>query len=142
MKVTVSDCHECLDQLILSKLPPPFHKMSFYTFVYEKTYKEGGSLVLPTLTMDNFVECLKTMFCAIFEGIIHMSFVLHRLHKSTEEYCKFLSCKQEKFSVRLRSMVNLYMKVRIHHALKMSNLNNSENKSGKHNRKKLKLSHF
>ena len=27
------------------------------------------------------------------------------------------------------------MKVRIHHALKMSNMNNSENKSGKCNRK-------
>ena len=59
-----------------------------------------------------------------------------------EEYCKFLSCKQEKCSVRIRSMVKLYMKVRIHHALKMSNMNNSENKSGKHNRKMLKLSHF
>ena len=39
-------------------------------------------------------------------------------------------------------MVKLYMKVRIHHALKMSNMNNAENKSGKHNRKMLKLSHF
>ena len=34
------------------------------------------------------------------------------------------------------------MKVRIHHALKMSNMNKSENKSGKCNRKMLKLSHF
>ena len=39
-------------------------------------------------------------------------------------------------------MVKLYMKVRIHHALKMSNMNNSENKSGKRNRKMLKQSHF
>ena len=99
-------------------------------------------MVLPTLTMANFVEHLETMFCAIFEGIIHMSFVLNRLCKSAEEYCKFLSCKQEKCSVRIRSMVKLYMKVRIHHAVKMSNMNNSENKSGKCNRKMLKLSHF
>ena len=28
-------------------------------------------------------------------------------------------------------MVKLYMKIRIHHALKMSNMNNSENKCGK-----------
>ena len=119
-----------------------FQEMSFYTFVHEKTYKEGGSLVLPTFTMANFVEHLETMFCAVFEAIIHMSFVLDRLYKSAEEYCKFLSCKQEMCSVRIRSMVKLYMKVRIHHALKMSNMNNSENKSGKYNRKMLKLSHF
>ena len=71
-----------------------------------------------------------------------MSFVLNRPCKSAEEYCKFLSCKQEKCSVRIRSMLKLYMKVRMHHALKMSNMNNSENKSGKHNRKMLKLEPF
>ena len=46
--------------LILPRLPPPFQEMSFYTFVHEKTYKEGGSLVLPTLTMANFIEHLET----------------------------------------------------------------------------------
>ena len=70
-----------------------------------------------------------------------MSFVLTRLFKSAE-YCKFLSCKQEKCSVRIRSMVKFYMKVRIYHALKMINMNNSKNNSGKHNRKMLKHSHF
>ena len=39
-------------------------------------------------------------------------------------------------------MLKLYMKVRIHHALKMSNMNNSENKSGKYNRKMIKLNYF
>ena len=71
-----------------------------------------------------------------------MSFVLTRLFKSAEEYSKFLLFKQEKCTVRIRSMVKLYMKVRIHHALKMSNMNNSEDKSGKCNRKMLKHSHF
>ena len=118
LKVPVSDCDECSKQLILPRLLPPFQDMSFYTFVHEKTYKEGGSLVHPTLTIANFVEHLKTMFCAIFEGIIHMSFVLNRLYKIAEEYCKFLSCKQEKCSVRIGSMVKLYMKVRIHHLAK------------------------
>ena len=54
----------------------------------------------------------------------------------------FVSCKQEKCSVRIRSVVKLYMKVRIHHALKMSNMNISMSKSGKHNRKMVKLGHF
>ena len=75
-------------------------------------------------------------------GIILMSFVLNRLCRSAEEYCKFLSCKNEKCSVRIRSMVKLYMKIRIHHVLKMSNINNFENKSGKCNRKMLKLSNY
>ena len=68
---TISDCDECSEQLILLRLPP-FQEMSFYTVVHEKTYKEEGSLVLPTLKMANFVEHLKTMFCAIFEGVIHV----------------------------------------------------------------------
>ena len=72
LKGLVSDCDECSEQLILQRLPPPFQEMSFYTFVYEKTYKEGGSLVIPTLTMANIVEHLETMSCAIFEGIIHI----------------------------------------------------------------------
>ena len=45
-------------------------------------------------------------------------------------------------SVRIRSMVQFYMKVRIHHAPKMSNMNDSENESGKHNRKMFKDNHF
>ena len=46
------------------------------------------------------------------------------------------------FSLRIMSMLKLYMKVRIHRVLMMSNMNNSENKSGKQNRKMLKYSHF
>ena len=36
LKVPVSDCDECSEQLILPRLPPPFQDMSFYTFVHEK----------------------------------------------------------------------------------------------------------
>ena len=68
LKISVSDCDECSEQLILPMLPPAFQEMSFYTFVHEKTYKEGSLLVLPTLTMANFVECLKIMFCAILKA--------------------------------------------------------------------------
>ena len=68
LKVLVSDCDECSEQLILPRLSPPFQEMSFYTFVHEKTYKEGGSLVLQTLTMTNFIEHLETIFCAILKA--------------------------------------------------------------------------
>ena len=36
LKVTVSDCDVCSEQLILPRLPPPFQEMSFYTFRHEK----------------------------------------------------------------------------------------------------------
>ena len=72
LKVPVSDYNECSEQLFLPRLPSPFQEMFFIPLFMKKAYKEGGSLVLPTLTMANFVEHLKTMFCAIFEGIIHI----------------------------------------------------------------------
>ena len=41
LKVPVSDCDECSEQLTLPKLPPPIQEMSFYTFVHKKhTQKE------------------------------------------------------------------------------------------------------
>ena len=61
------------------------------------------------------------------------------MQKNTVNLCHV---NKKKCSVRIRSMVKLYLKVRIHHALKMSNMNNSGNKSGKCNREMLKHSHF
>ena len=40
LKVPVSDCDECSEQLILPRLPPHFQQMSFYTFVHEKTQRK------------------------------------------------------------------------------------------------------
>ena len=40
LKVPVSDCDECSEQLILPRFHPPFQEMSFYTFVHEKIYKK------------------------------------------------------------------------------------------------------
>ena len=36
LKVPVSDCDKCSEQLILPRLPPASQEMSFYTFVHEK----------------------------------------------------------------------------------------------------------
>ena len=68
--------------------------------------------------------------------------VLMQLSKSGDEYCQFLKCQSIKCSLRLKSMVKLYMKVRLFHALKQSNIQNVEDKSGKCNRKMLKISHL
>ena len=89
--------------------------------------------------MVNFVENLENMFCALFEGIVHMPFLLTRLCKSAEEYCQFLTCTEIKCKLRVKNMVKLYIKVRIFHALKRSNAYNTEDKSVKCNRKILKL---
>ena len=40
LKLPVSDCDECSEQLILLRLLPSFQEISFYTFVHEKHAKE------------------------------------------------------------------------------------------------------
>ena len=92
--------------------------------------------------MVNFVENLENMFCALFEGIVHMPFLLTTLCKSAEEYCQFLNCTEIKCKLRVKNMVKCYIKVRIFHSLKCSNAYNTEDKFVKCNRKILKLRHL
>ena len=81
--------------------------------------------------MANFVENVENMFCAFFEGIVHVPFLHTRLCKSADEYCQFLTCTEIKCKLRVQNMVKLY--------LKCSSAYNMEDKSVKHNRKILKL---
>ena len=141
-KIPIDNCEECTDQMLLTELPSLYDELSVYEFLRNKTYQEKGCLVYPTLTMVNFVENLENMFCALFEGIVHMPFLLTRLCKSAEEYCQFLTCTEIKCKLRVKNMVKLYIKVRIFHALKRSNAYNTEDKSVKRNRKILKLRHL
>ena len=62
--------------LLLPQLPSPYRDLSVYDFLQNKTYKEEGSLINPTLQMANFVDKLMTLFCASFKGIMYMSGVL------------------------------------------------------------------
>ena len=70
-----------------------------------------------------------------------MQFILAKLAKSAEEYCSFLTCTQPKCQQRIHIMAIIFMKVRLMHALKRSNAQNVKEKSGKRNRKMLKLTH-
>ena len=106
-----------------------------------KAHKEG-CLVYPTKEMVAFVEELEAIFCSVFDSIIYMSFVLTRLCKNAEDSCKFLTCSNAKCIATLHQIVKSYMKLRIFHALKQSNIQNTEDKSGKQNRKMLKISHL
>ena len=108
-----------------------------------------GSWNFPKLPATPCSLCMRVweirplkVFSCIFENIIYTSFVLTKLWKSVEDECNFMTCKYQQCSVRLKCMVKLYVKVRIFHALKWCNAQNTEDKSGKHSRKILKLSHL
>ena len=96
----------------------------------------------PSPAMITFVDSLETPFCGIFEGIIHMPHVPARLCEYADDFCTFLKCKEVQCSLQLKSMVKLYMKVWIFHALKRSNVPINQEKTGNHNRTMLKLSYL
>ena len=128
-KIPVNECGECSDQLLLPQLPSEYDELSAYEFLRNKTYKEAGCLVYPTIAMVfSFLKNLENVFCAIFEGIVHMPFILRRLCKSADKHCQFLTCSDIKCKLRVQNMVKLYMKVCIFHALKRSNAYNTEDK--------------
>ena len=141
-KIPVDTCQDCSNQLIPPKLPSPYDELSVYEFLQNKTYQEVGSLMYPTPAMITFVDRLETLFSGIFKGIIHMPEVLARLCKCAGDFCTFLKCKAVKCSLWLKSVVKLYMKVQIFHALKRCNVQINQEKMGKCNRKMLKLSYL
>ena len=130
-KIPPNNCNECSEQLILPHLPDAYQELSVYEFVRNKTSQELGCLMYPTRAMVNFVEQLEKSFCAIFEHVIYMPFILVRLCKSVDEECQFQTCTEVKCTDRLKNMIKLYMKVRIHHALKKNNMKIVVDKSTK-----------
>ena len=138
-KIKLNTCDECVKQLTLQE--GDAHDENIHTFLELKAYREG-CLVFPTKEMVAFVEELETIFCTVFDNIIYMSYILTRLCKNAEDCCRFLTCSNPKCIATLHQIVKLYMKLRIFHALKQSNIRNVEDKSGKRNRKMLKISHL
>ena len=143
-KIPIDNCNECSDQLLLPQLPSPYDELSIYEFLRNKTYQEAGALVYPTLAlaMVQYVQSLENLFCAIFEAIVYMPFVLTRLCKSAEKEYQFLTCREIKCILGVQKMGKLYMKVQIFHALNRGNEYNKEDKFVKCNMKMLKLRHL
>ena len=139
-KIPVDTCQDCSNQPILPKLPPPYNELSVYEFLQNKTCQEAGCLVYPTHAKITFVDRLETLFYGIFEGTIDMPHVLARLCKCADDFCMCLKCKEVQCSLQLKSMVKLYMKVQIFHALKRSDVQINQEKARKCNAKMLKLS--
>ena len=128
-KTSVNECIECQEQLIQQRFHSPEKDTAKCQFLDCKTNGEGY-LIYRTAKMITFVENLEKAFCATFDKVIYTPFVLMRLSKSGDEYCQFLKCQSIKCSLRLKSMVKLYMKVRLFHALKQSNIQMLKTKVG------------
>ena len=94
------------------------------------------------MAMVSFVENLERICCSSFEQIIYMPFILTQLCKLADEECQFFTCQEMKCILKVKNMVKLYMKVRMHHGLKRSNMQNVEDKGTKRKRKMVKLSHM
>ena len=68
-KIPVNECGECSDQLLLSQLPSEYDKLSVYEFLRNKTYKEAGCLVYPTIAKVQFLEILKMSSVPFLKGL-------------------------------------------------------------------------
>ena len=111
-------------------------------FLKAKAYVATGTLIYPSPVFANLVAKLETVFDSNFPHVVHMEKVLMRLvlyaapHHEGMTDCDSMPCKE-----KLVRVARLYMKVRIFHAIKISNLDN-KCPHGKRNRKMLKLLHL
>ena len=136
-KYPIDNCEICCNLLKVEMLPES-SSSSQYKLIRFKTYKEKGCLVYLNILFSNFVQHMELLFCALFGGIMHMKDLLQTLCKSVEkEVINLHKCGNVVCLERLHQYVKLYMSVRIHHALKISNIGKTY--SHKRNRKMLKL---
>ena len=77
-----------------------------------------------------------------FEGVMHMQGLFVKLCNQASDLILTVHCEEPACAERALSMPRLFMKVRVMHALKVSNIaHQSGGKGVKRNRKVLKLSH-
>ena len=135
----VENCDQCHDLLMIEKLPEP-SSVSQYELLRFKTYREMNCLVNPSIVFSDFVQSTEDLFCALFGGEIYEKDLLKTLCSNAgNEISHIHKCGNVHCFARLREYVKLYMTVRIHHAIKISNIGMF---SGyKRNRKMLKLCH-
>ena len=135
----VDSCETCTKLYKLHSLPES-SSTSVYELLRCNMYKDSSNLKFASVIFTEFVQTLETVFCFLFGGAMHMSNVLQTLCKSTEKEVQNLDkCGQKECLQRLHNCVKLYMTVRIHHAIKVSNISAAH--GHKRNRKMLKLCH-
>ena len=99
-------------------------------------------LVYPTEAFVDYIESLETRFTLVFAAVMQMTGVMRRLYKNMDGLSDgVLHCMNSSCLAKLCAMTKLYIKVRLHHALKWSNRQHKIT-GGKRNCKMLKLSHL
>ena len=130
----ITECTECIDKFKAQDV----QNKEIYSFLNEKNY---GSLVYPSESFVSIVLQWESNFKTDVDHVLHMGGILNRLTSKSMNTCDtFQVCSVCK--PKLSSMLKLYMKVRVHAALKRFNKSFTKNRTGKQNRKLLKLSHL
>ena len=138
-KISVFDCSVCTGEFVTNYAQVANDNR--YLFINFKSIKEN-MLIYPSPLMFEFVRDLEDTFSTVFPVIYHENGVLRSLVFYCEQRCKKLgSCSNTECKVKYLQIAALYMKVRIHHALKNSIIRKSI-AGGKRNRKILKLNHI
>lgn len=133
----IVDCSDC--KLIFQEISPP--NSGLYTFLHEKAYREHDTLIFPTEPFVYLVEKWETIFKNSVDNVIHMNGILDRLFRYAKNTCLNFSCSKDTCNYKLQAMLKLYMKVRLHSAIKKLNKTVAKS-SSKRNRKLLKLQHL
>lgn len=114
-----------------------------FSFIQQKTFKDTGCLVYPSMTFLAFTRKLEQLFQNSYEKLQHSSGVLRRLCLFAHTNLDIAACGSATCDARLKYMVKLYMTVRIHSKVKFLNeqLQNSRKITNKRNRKAKKILH-
>lgn len=141
-KFQIQNCLECSSRYQQSNLPES-SELSTHELIRNKNYKPTDCLIVPTNAFATFAEALETLIVIVFPTCMHSTSVLESLAKNAEEeIAKVDNCGKEVCRLRLRNIAKHFMKVRIFHALKMSNIAKHQSTGNRRNRKLLKLSHL
>ena len=92
---------------------------------------EHDTLVFPTEPFVYLVEKWETIFKNSVDNVIHMNGILGRLFRYAKDTCLNFSCSEETCKYKLQAMLKLYMKVRLHAAIKKLNKTIRKSSSGK-----------
>ena len=131
-------CHLCKSQCMHDAVP----QSDLYVFIHEKSFGTGG-LHCPKEEFIKLVEIWEQNFKENIDHVIHMQNILGRLFRLSQPTTyNFLSCGETTCKLNLQGMLKLYMKVRLHAALKHANKCMSKKSAGKQNRKLVQLKHL
>ena len=119
-------CETCKQQLIY----PASLSTEVYTFLTNKAVKIENALVYPSECFIEFVDKLEAYFVRVFSAVKYMANIRHRLCQNADSlHTDLLLCKSVVCGAKLKAMVKLYLKVRLLHALRVSNGEN-KNRNG------------